>query len=63
MSTKENLLQRSIKVRGIRKRWMWNSVGVVLLVVILAVTGFSLGMSSYYYTSMLSGLELHATPR
>lgn len=60
MSTKENLLQRSIKVRGIRKRWMWNSVGVVLLVVILAVTGFSLGMSSYYYTSMLSGLELHA---
>ena len=60
MSTRENLLQRSMKIKGIRKRWMWTSVGVVLLVVILAVIAFVLGISSYYYTSMLSGLELHA---
>ena len=60
MAGKENLLQRSMKIRGIRKRWMWSSVGVVLLIVVLAVVAFSLAMSSYYYTSMMSGLELHA---
>ena len=45
------------KIKGIRKRWMMNSVGVVLLIAVLAVTAFSAAMGSYYYTTMSTGLE------
>ncbi len=49
------------KIKGIRKRWMMNSVGVVLLIAVLAVTAFSAAMGSYYYTTMSTGLEKQAT--
>ena len=29
------------KIKGIRKRWMMNSISVVLFIVLLAVTAFS----------------------
>ena len=44
------------KIRGIRKRWMLNSISVVLLVVLVAVSAFSIAMSSYYYASLSTGL-------
>ncbi|MEG1395676.1 MAG: HAMP domain-containing sensor histidine kinase [Oscillospiraceae bacterium] len=46
------------KIKGIRKRWMVNSISTVLLIVLLAVTAFSAAMASFYYNSIASGLEI-----
>ncbi|MCC8128769.1 MAG: HAMP domain-containing histidine kinase [Clostridiales bacterium] len=43
--------------RGIRRRWMVNSVGVVLSFVVLAIIAASVGLSNYYYSSMRTGME------
>ena len=43
-------------MKGIRKRWMTNSIGVVLFVILLAITAFSVAMGGYYYATMSSGL-------
>lgn len=48
------------KLTGIRKRWMLNSISVVLLIVFGAVFAFSVAMVNYYYTSMRTGLESKA---
>ncbi len=45
------------KMKGIRKRWMMNSIGAALLVVLLAVTSFSVAMVSYYYSNLRTGLQ------
>ena len=37
------------KITGIRKRWMVNSISVVLFIVLLAVAAFSAAMGSYYF--------------
>lgn len=47
--------------RGIQKRWMINSIGAVLLIVLLAVGAFSIAISGYYYSSIASGLEAKVT--
>ncbi len=44
-------------VGGIRKRWILNSISVVVVLVLIAVSAFSIAMASYYYTSMSAGLE------
>ncbi|MPM00559.1 Adaptive-response sensory-kinase SasA [bioreactor metagenome] len=44
-------------LKGIRKRWMFNSISAVLFIVLFAVAAFSMAMASYYYSSMSSGLE------
>ena len=48
------------KIRGIRKRWMVNSISVVLFIVLLAVTAFSTAMGSYYYSTMGESLRQKA---
>ena len=40
--------QDSTRIRGIRQRWIANSVSVVLFMVVLAVVAFSLAMAGYY---------------
>ena len=45
------------KMKGIRKRWMMNNISAALVIVLLAVTAFSVAMVSYYYSSMSRGLE------
>jgi len=45
------------KIKGIRKRWMMNSISVVLFIVLLAVASFSAAMGSYYYTTMSNALR------
>ena len=52
--------QRPTKRQGIRRRWMLNSISVVLLVVVIAVTAFTLAMSGYSYSTMGSSLENQA---
>ena len=48
------------KVQGIRRRWLANSVSVVLFMVVLAVVAFSVAMASYYYDAMEEGLKARA---
>ena len=45
------------KIRGIRRRWLINSVGVVLMVLVLALATFSAAIWSYYYSSTMSDLQ------
>lgn len=49
------------RIKGIRRRWMVNSLGVVFFIVLLGVTAFSLAMAGYYYSTMASGLEARAS--
>ncbi|MCI8477228.1 MAG: HAMP domain-containing histidine kinase [Oscillospiraceae bacterium] len=49
-----------MKSKGIRRRWMANSISVVVLVVLLAVTAFSTAMASYYYNYIQNGLASQA---
>ena len=43
--------------KGIRRRWMINSVGVVLSVVIVVIIISAVSLSNYYYNSMRLGME------
>lgn len=45
------------KVKGIRRRWMLNSISAVLLIVLFAVAAFSTAMASYFYSTMETGLK------
>ena len=49
------------KIRGIRRRWLINSVGVVLLVLVLAVGTFSAAIWSYYYSTTMNDLQRRAS--
>ena len=46
--------------QGIRRRWMTSSIGTVLLIVLFAITAFSVALGSYYYTTMSSRLQVKA---
>ncbi len=56
----EAALKRSRKRTSIRRRWMFNSIGVVLVVLVVAVSAFSLAMANYYYSTMSSSMESSA---
>ena len=45
------------KIKGIRRRWMVNSISAVFFIILLAVSAFSVAMAGYYYDNMLVGLE------
>ena len=49
------------KVKGIRKRWMLNSISAVLLIVLFAVAAFSAAITSYFYSTMSIGLNSRIT--
>lgn len=49
-----------MKLYGIRKRWLINSVGVVVLIVGICVLAFSVAIASSYHSSMQSSLESKA---
>ena len=49
------------KVKGIRKRWMLNSISAVLLIVLFAVAAFSAAIASYFYSTMSTGLKSRVT--
>ena len=50
----------SARLGGIRRRWLTNSVSVVLLIVVLAVVGISVALARYYYDAMEEGLKARA---
>ena len=47
---------RALRVRGLRQRWIVNSIMPILILLGLLVTLFSAGISSYYYGIMRDGL-------
>lgn len=49
-----------VRRHGIRKRWLINSIGVVVLITGACVFAFYLAMASSYYSSMQSNLESKA---
>ena len=49
-----------LKIKGLRQRWMINTIMPILVVLILAVCILALGISGYYQTGMRSGMEARA---
>ena len=51
---------KALHIRGLRQRWMVNSVAPVCVLLILVVILVAAGVSEYYYGSMRRGLEQRA---
>ena len=49
-------LNDKVKIRGIRKRWLLNIVGVVVLVLVLVEVAFSIMLWNYYYAGTTDDL-------
>ena len=56
MAEEKNTKWKVLQLRGLRKRWIFNTVMPVLALLVLIVVLFSTGVSSYYYQSMEDGL-------
>ena len=52
--------KKTARSGGIRRRWLTNSVSIVLFIVVAAVVGFSLALARYYYDAMEEGLKARA---
>ncbi len=53
-------MKKRLQIRGLRKRWLINSVGPVIVILALVAVFGALGLTSVYYTSALSTLEAKA---
>jgi len=51
---------KAFRLRGLRRRWMLNTVLPVSALLIVVVALFSVGISSYYFGTMQKGLETRA---
>ncbi|NBI11142.1 sensor histidine kinase [Colidextribacter sp. OB.20] len=58
---KPTRLQDQVKIRGIRRRWLLNSVAIILLILALAVGAFAAMLWSYYYDGTKDDLSRKAT--
>ena len=52
--------KKALHIRGLRQRWIVNTIAPIFVLLILIVTLFSAGIASYYYISMQKGLESRA---
>lgn len=52
-----NINPDNLQVRGLKRRWLINIIGVVLLVVILAEIVLAVFVRNYYYTSTSNNLD------
>jgi two-component system OmpR family sensor kinase len=53
-------LRRALHIRGLRQRWIVNTVAPIFVLLVVVVTLFSAGVASYYYSSLQKGLETRA---
>ena len=60
MAEEKNFKFRALQLRGLRQRWIFNTVMPIFVLVILIVALFSAGVSNYYYGTMQKGLESRA---
>ena len=58
---KSTRTQDQVKIRGIRRRWLLNSVAIILLILALAVGAFAAMLWSYYYSGTEGDLMQKAT--
>ena len=58
----EEKLQRwsALRLRGLRQRWLFNTILPVSLVLVAVVVFFAAGITNYYYATMQKGLESRA---
>ena len=54
-------MKQRLRIRGLRKRWIINSVGPVVAVLLLIATLGAVGFASLYYSSALTTLRAKAT--
>ena len=54
---KKSERRRALRVRGLRQRWILNTVAPIFVLLLLIVTISSAGIASYYFQSMRIGLE------
>jgi signal transduction histidine kinase len=59
-SEKAKRKKRALRIRGLRQRWIVNTIAPVAILLLLVVTLFSAGIASYYYANMQKGLEVRA---
>lgn len=45
------------KIKGIRRRWLINSVGILVMILAVVVVAFSLFIKNYYHDSILTDME------
>ena len=60
MAEEKNFKFRALQLRGLRQKWIFNTVMPVFALVLLIVVLFSAGAFSYYYGTMQKGLETRA---
>ena len=53
-------MKATIRIQGLRKRWLINTIGPMIVVALLGVAVFSISIANYYYTGMRNGLEYKA---
>ena len=58
---KKSVIHDKGKIRGIRRRWMMNSVGVVALILAMAVLTLGSSLWNFYYTESLEDLSERAS--
>jgi len=58
---KKTVIQDKGKIRGIRRRWMMNSVGVVALILAMAVLTLGTSLWNFYYNESLEDLSERAS--
>ena len=57
---KQTKIRDKQKIRGIRRRWLLNSVGVVALILAIAVLTLATSLWSFYYEGTLEDLQARA---
>lgn len=58
---KNTTLNDKVKIRGIRKRWLLNSVSAILLIMGLALGAFTAALWNYYYADSMNDLAGRAS--
>ena len=60
VAEEKNIKWKALRLRGLRQRWVVNTVMPVALLLVAIVVLFSAGVSNYYYGTMRKGLESRA---
>ena len=53
-------MKTTIRIKGLRQRWLINSLGPIVLVALLGVVVYSVAIANYYYTGMRADLVSRA---
>ena len=60
MKKQKRLHSRLRRARGLRQRWVINTVAPIAVLLVVLVIAAGIGVANYYYSSMRNGLEMKA---